>query len=318
MKKILITDTLFIFREHEEALVQAGFVFERLPKPQATEEELIKNIKGQSGYILGGIEKITENIINAADKLEVIVFTGADYRQFIPAHEVATKKGIAIANCPGANSYAVAEYAMTLILAMTRDIFNLGRTGIKMFKTTTSLPSLSVGIVGMGHVGERVARMLRSFGVKELYYFSRTRKENLEQELSMKYLSLSELLTQCNVVTLHASKEAGDKYLGKNELARIQKGSLLINTSFETAIDLDALFDELKSGRLRAAHDGAVDAKFKDLPLDIWFNSNSHTAYNTHEANKVASDMAIESMINLLNGREDKYVVNPDYKKHRK
>lgn len=85
--KILITDNLFIFSEHEEQLKNTGYEIERLNKPQATEEELTEAIKGKVGYILGGIEKVTDKVIDAAEQLKVIVFTGSDWRQFIPAHQ---------------------------------------------------------------------------------------------------------------------------------------------------------------------------------------------------------------------------------------
>ena len=114
-KKVLITDSIFIFPDHEKMITDAGYEIERLDKSTATEEELIQVVKGKVGYILGGIEKITDKVIEAADELRVISFTGADWKQFIPGHDLATKKGIAITNTPGANSYAVAEYTLTLI-----------------------------------------------------------------------------------------------------------------------------------------------------------------------------------------------------------
>src|SRR4051812_30727160 len=121
-KKILITDSLFIFKQHEERLKAAGYEIERLDKPMATEEELIAAIKGKTGYILGGIEKVTDKVIAAADQLNAIVFTGSDWKAFITGYQSATDKHISIANTPGANSYAVGEYAITLMFAMIRNI----------------------------------------------------------------------------------------------------------------------------------------------------------------------------------------------------
>lgn len=83
-KTILITDSLFIFPEHENMLKNAGYEVERLDKPNATEEELISAIKGKTGYILGGIEKVTDKVLEAADQLKVIIFTGSDWLDFIP------------------------------------------------------------------------------------------------------------------------------------------------------------------------------------------------------------------------------------------
>jgi phosphoglycerate dehydrogenase-like enzyme len=285
--KILITDSLFVFPEHERQLFDAGHAFERLDTPTATEEQLIENLKGKVGYILGGIERVTDTVIESTSELKAIVFTGADWRSYIPGHETATKKGISIANTPGANAYAVAEYTITLILAMTRNIFELGRTGDKKFQTTRSLNQLTVGIVGMGNIGSLVARHLHALGAKEILYYSRTQKLEIEKETSARYVSLDELLTQSDIVTLLASKEAGAGYIGKDQLAKMKEGSLLINTGFTGGIDTNALYEELSIARIRAAQDDPLDDRFNTLPTSIWFNSNSHTAYNTYEANKI-------------------------------
>src|SRR3989344_1800440 len=144
-EKILITDCLFIFPEHEKQLRDAGYEIERLNTPTASQEQLIERITGKVGYILGGVEKITDRVIDAADELKAIAFTGADWINFIPGHARATERGIAIANTPGANASAVSEYTITLLLAMIRDIFELGRTGKKKFETTRSLNQLTIG-----------------------------------------------------------------------------------------------------------------------------------------------------------------------------
>ena len=103
---ILVTDSLFVFPEHEKVLRDAGYEIERLDKAEATEDELVHSIKGKVGYILGGIEKVTEKVIDAADSLKVIAFTGSDALSFIPAHQKATEHGITITTTPGANSYS--------------------------------------------------------------------------------------------------------------------------------------------------------------------------------------------------------------------
>ncbi len=69
---ILITDSLFVHKEHEEQLRAAGYDIQRIDKPKANEEELIAAIKGKIGYILGGIEQVSEKVIDAADELKVI------------------------------------------------------------------------------------------------------------------------------------------------------------------------------------------------------------------------------------------------------
>jgi phosphoglycerate dehydrogenase-like enzyme len=87
MQTILITDSLFIFPEHEQQLKDAGYEVVRLDKPDATEAELCEAVKGKVGYILGGIEHVTQKVIDAADELKAIAFTGIDYKALITAWE---------------------------------------------------------------------------------------------------------------------------------------------------------------------------------------------------------------------------------------
>ncbi len=308
-EKILVTDSLFIFPEHEEILRKAGYEVERLDKSNATEAELVEAIKGKTGYIMGGVEKVTEKVIESADKLKVIAFTGSDWKAFIPGHEIATKKGIAIANTPGANSYAVGEYVLTLTLAMMRNIFELGRTGTQKFQTTHSLSELTVGIIGMGNVGTKVVNDLKALGAHKVVYFNKTRKTEVEN-LGIDYEELPHLLNKSDIVVLLVPKSAGPNFLGESELKSMKDGALLVNVASPSLIDKEALLNELKSGRLRAVFDTPIDERFGSLPLSVWFNSNESTAYNTFWANKTASDMAVKSMINLLSGPEDSYKVN--------
>ena len=307
---ILVTDSLFIFDTHEKTLRDAGYEIYRLDKPKATEEELIEAVKSKVGYILGGIEQVTDKVIEAADELKVISFTGADAHGFITGFNKATEKGIAITTTPGANTYAVAEYTLSVMLAMTRNIFELGRTGDKSFQTTSSLKDLTIGIVGVGHIGSRMAEILSSLGAKEILYTNRTRKEALEEKTKAIFVSMDELLERSDIVTLHVSKEIGEGFFDKQKLSKMKDGALLVNCGFMSGVNRDDLLTELEARRLRAAEDGPKDDRFKNLPLATWYCSNDHTAYNTHEANMKASDMAVSSILNILERGDDQFKAN--------
>ena len=306
---ILVTDNLFIFPEHEAKLREAGYEIERLDKPEATEEELIEAVKGKVGYILGGIERVTDKVIEAGNELKVVAFTGADATHFVPGMHAAAKRGVAVTTTPGANAYAVAEYTLSVILAMTRNIFELSRTGDKTFQTTKSLRELTVGIVGMGHIGQLMAKHLTALGCKRVLYSNRTIKEDIEKETGIEYASLDEVLNQSDVVTLHVSKAVGEGFIDAEELTKMKDGTLLVNCGFMGGVNRDALLSELQNGSLRATEDGPKDERFESLPLSTWYCSNAHTAYNTHEANKVASDMAVESLLNILETGNDQYKI---------
>lgn len=307
---ILVTDTLFIFDEHIKQLEQAGFTVERIEKSDATEEELCQAIKGKVGYLLGGVEKVTPAVIEAADELKAIVFTGGDWEKFIPGYAQATEKGVLIANAPGSYAYAVAEYTIALMLMMVRRVLELGSTGTTKFMTTHSLVNARVGLLGMGHVGQTVARMLVGLGVTDIVYWSRQAKPELQDELGIKFVPLEELVATSDVISPHIPSSAGE-VLTKELLNTTKEGAVLINTGSSETYNKDGLYELLAEQKARAAFDDPVEeTRFEKLTADVWFYSNATTAYNTHEAAKTASDMATQSMINLLTTGQDDYRVN--------
>jgi phosphoglycerate dehydrogenase-like enzyme len=296
---------LFISLEHEQKLRDAGFEIERLDKPEATEVELIEAIKGKDGYILGGIEKLTDKIIDSANSLKAIVFTGIGYKDFIPNHEYVTNKGIKIANTPDAPTHAVAEWAMTMALAMNRNIFDLGLAGEKKFITSKGIENQNIGIVGFGRIGKEIVSMIKPFRPASIKYFSKHKHEDSEIE----YKDLNNLLQESDIIFLCVSKDAGKHFFGKDQLSKMKDGSLLVTFMAKEIIDEEALLAELTLGRIRAVSDHPIDNDSK-LPLSTWYRFNASNAFNTETELKLCSDMATESMINLLKTGEDKSKVN--------
>jgi phosphoglycerate dehydrogenase-like enzyme len=305
MKEVLITDTLFVFPEHEERLRGAGLGVTRLPKPDASEDELIEALQGKQGYILGGIEKVTDRVIENAAELEAIVFTGTAWKGFIPGWQSATARGISIANAPHANAEAVAEWAFSAGLAMIRNLFVLGRTGEAAFQTTPGLSELSIGVVGLGHIGSRLADLFHAAGVREVSYWNRTPKESPYHSRE-----LEEVFRQSDLIAICVSSEAGAGFIDAEKLAFLKDGAILTSLT-ESVVDARALLTELGTGRIRAYLDWTPkDEAFLDLPVETFYCSNESTAFNTHAANRLASDWVTESIINLLSSGEDQRKVN--------
>ena len=90
--KVLITDTLFIGDDHVKQIEAAGYEVERLDNGNASEDELIQALNGKAGYVLGGIEKVTDKVIESAKDLKVIAFTGADWQALITGWEKLKNK----------------------------------------------------------------------------------------------------------------------------------------------------------------------------------------------------------------------------------
>ncbi len=306
--QILITDTLFMTDDHVKQIEEAGYDVTRLEKVAATEEELIEALKGKVGYVLGGIEKVTAKVIESTDNLKVIAFTGSDWQALITGWEKAKDKGVMISNSPGANSPAVAEFALAMTLLMQRNLLELGRTGDVDFQTTETLQNSTVGVVGAGHIGSRVIGMLASFSPSKIYYHTRNRHKEVEKD-SAQYTDLETLLSECDVVILALPGSAGE-IIDKEAISLLKKNALLVSISPRNQIDFDALLQRLQDGSLRAAIDfPAPNEDYKKLPKHTYFYTNNHTAYNTKEVIQLCSDMATESLLNLLNTGQDKYRV---------
>ena len=316
---VLITDDLFIESAHVERIEAHGYTVRRDNLSDATPKALSLALHDVDGYILGGTERISNQVLDSADRLRAIVFTGSAYREFILAHEQATAKGIALAATPGANAMAVAEYAIALTLLMTRHVLTLGRTGSASFRRSRSLNELEVGIIGLGHVGRVVAANLRALGVHSLNYNSRRRNYPAEAQLGIHYRPLTDLLGSVDVLVLTASRDdRSPSILHQAELALLRDGAIIVNVAYYDAIEEDALFRELSSQRLRAAYDAPPKRDFSSLPLDIWFASNAQTGFNSDSANMATSEVATEALIDLLGTGLSRWLVNPEYLRYQR
>lgn len=316
-KRILITDSLFIFDSHLKKLENAGFQVARLEKLRASESELITALKGVHGYILGGIENVTAPVIQAADSLEAICFTGSGFSEFIPAHEEATRKGIAITAAKGANAVDVAEFAIGLMFEMIRN-FPLLRSRNQAkgnsFYTARRMRGLTVGVIGYGRIGSEVAKLAHALGMRVLVH---SRNSPGKLPAGIRSTDLSELLAKSDIVTLHVNKLHGNKVLGKDELASMKKGAILINAAFADAVDNEALLAIIKAKEIRAAFDEPAHGDFSECEIGNYNFSNGQTAFNTQEALSDTSDRCTNSIINLLTKGDDADVVN-DFRKYRK
>lgn len=303
MEKVLVTDTLFISSENERQLQDAGFEVVRLAKPNASEEELCEAIQGKAGYILGGTEKVTEKVIDSADMLRAIVFTGVDFRSFIPGWKTAKEKGILLGDVPDGPTQAVAEWSIAATLKMNRGFFELGTTGGSTFKTTPGIAGLTCGIIGLGRIGTQIVSMLKVFQPKSILYHSREKKPQLEQEIGVEFSELNELLQKSDIVYLCVSDEAGSDFFGQEEVRAMKSDALLVSFAHPGIVSATALFEGLQDGKIRTISDYPFDEKFSEFTEDIFYSFKASNAFNTQSSLKLVSDKATALLIQLLSSR---------------
>ncbi len=206
-------------------------------------------------------DRITRDIINAGPHLKLIANFGVGFNHIDVA--AAAERGVAVTNTPGVLTDATADIAMTLMLAVTRRALE----GAKVIERRqfpgwcptwmmgVGLRGRKLGIVGMGRIGEAVARRSRAFGL-EIHYQNRTRvPRNVEQELAATYWpELDAMLPEMDIVSINCPYNPETWHLISAErLARMKPSAYLINTARGEIVDEAALADALASGRLAGA-----------------------------------------------------------------
>ena len=229
-------------------------------------------------------------------------------------HLAAAERGIRVANLPGFNSDAVADWTVGALLCLLRN-YTAAHT-----KITTGgwgpdglrgheLSALTVGILGFGNIGRALARRLDGFGTTVLVH------DPLRPEPGRTYLELEELLPRTNVLSVHLPLNAGTANLLDDEaLAKLPEGTYLINAGRGGVIDEDALARALQRGHLAGA---ALDVFAEEpLPADSPLRERSdvlltpHTAGVTWQAYHKLRTQLIEALANVLSGNAPENVVN--------
>jgi phosphoglycerate dehydrogenase-like enzyme len=185
----------------------------------------------------------------------------------------ATKRGIPVANAPGKNAQAVAEYALMLMLAVYKNIITahnkLAKEGLWLKSVLRDrcyeLSHKTVGIVGLGNIGRRVARLLKGFECDLVYYDVARIPQEQEKELGVRYADLDTLIRESDVVSLHVPLlPETQQLIDERRLKLMKPNAILVNTSRGPVIDEKALIEVLQSGHLLGA---GIDA-FATEPAD--------------------------------------------------
>jgi len=274
MKKILLADSL-----DKEAVEKLKSLpqFEVTIKTGMDEPELIKTIPGYNAVVVRSATKITRKVIEAASGLEMIVRAGIGLDNVDAA--AAKEKGIKVANTPAATTISVAEITFGLMLGAVRQ---LGRANLSMKEhkwekkalSGTELYGKTLGIIGGGRIGLAVAERALAFGMKVIVYDV----IKVETGLSLKQVSLDELLAQSDIITLHTPKQA-TPILGREEFMKMKNGVILVNAARGGVVDEVALLEALNSGKVRAA---AMDVYAKEPPAEFALIDHPHVIASPH------------------------------------
>ena len=223
-------------------------------------DELLEAAEGAVGVLSNVTEKMDAEFMDAAGHdLRVIANMAVGYDNVNV--EAAQERGIVVTNTPGVLDETTADTAFMLLLAAARRLGESERIlragewhwwGPKLF-VGVDVWGKTLGIVGMGRIGQAVARRGRGFGM-EIVYHNRSRKEDAERELDARYLELDGLLETADFVSVHTPLTGETRHLiGPEELEKMKPTAVLVNTSRGPVVDEGALADALADGRIFAA-----------------------------------------------------------------
>ena len=305
MKKILISTSSFGKYEQAPLDILSGKGFNIILNPngrELTEREIRELLNGIDGLI-AGTEPITRDVIYSAKDLKVISRCGIGIDNL--DIEAIKERGIKLYRTPEGPALAVAELTMGFILDSLRYISYLNRKvrscgwEKKMGRLFTGK---TLGIVGMGTIGKRLATLIKPFNCKIL---ARDHVQDIEfaKEYNIDYVPLDELLVESDIVTLHLPLDDDTKGLfDRNLFSQMKDEAIFINTSRGKIVDEDALYNVLKGGKISYAcldvyRNEPYTGKLKELDN---VTLTCHIGSYAKEARVNMEEQAVENLIKGL------------------
>lgn len=310
----------FPFRHHgslvspdaKQMLLDAGFELICNDTGRKLDRDEQKAMIKDAFAVIAGTESYDDDMLSAAPKLKLIVRFGVGTDNFDLA--AMKRRGIAVGVISNNNS--VAEFTMALILGVLKNL-RLFDDAVRQGKwsrfTMHELKDKTVGIVGFGRIGRRLAQLLRGFDVKILAYDPYMNDEAAAQ-LNVTPASLDVLLAESDVVSLHLPSTPQTHHLINREtIAKMKNSAYLVNTSRGVLIDEAALKEALEAGKLAGAALDVFEREpiTKDLPLNELDNIllAPHVAALSVETNYNAGMTCAESVIRVYEGGAPLYPV---------
>ncbi len=284
--------------------------------------ELAALLRGCAGALTMVTDRIDAALLDAVPGLRVIGTFAVGYDNIDVA--AATARGVAICNTPGVLTEATADAAFSLLLAAARRIPE-GITYVRagewrawrpMVLLGRDIHAATLGIIGLGRIGQAVARRARGFEMRVLYH-GRERQPDAERELGVEYVPLDALLAASNFVSLHCALTPATRgLLGAREFGIMRPDAILINAARGPVVDTDALVAALQGGQIGGAALDVTDPEPlpRDHPLIGLPNAIvvPHTASSTVATRDRMADLAARNILAVLGGTTPPAIVNPE------
>lgn len=290
---------------------------ENTPVPRAVLEKEIEDIDGLYCLLT---ESIDEKLLDRTNKLKIISNMAVGYNNIDV--DAASKKGIMITNTPDVLTETTADLTFALLMTTARRIVESSEflregkwtTWSPMLLTGQDIYGATVGIIGLGRIGEAVARRAKGFGMEVLYY-NRNRKQDTEKEIGLTYVDIETLLKRSDFVCVLTPYTPGTKNLiGQAELKLMKETAILINTSRGGIVSEDALYHALKEREIWAAGLDVFENEPVSLDHPLLTLSNvvtlPHIGSASEKTRMKMANMAADHILQALQGERPKNLVN--------
>ncbi|MEM7347452.1 MAG: phosphoglycerate dehydrogenase [Chloroflexota bacterium] len=302
---------------HWGLLRDAGYDLIESPYDRPLKAEEVAALATEVTGIILGVDQISEVVFQQAKQLKAVSRYGVGLDNIDLA--AATRHGVVVTSTPGANSLAVAELTIGLILALARHIprhDQLVKAGSWQRIQGAEIAGETLGLVGFGNIGRHVAKRALAFDMRILYYDPFPPPPALLETMPVEASSLQRLLKESDVVSLHLPLTADTRNLiDAQALLLMKPTATLINSARGGLIDELALYQALANGHLAGA---ACDAFAQEPPgenplltLDN-FIATPHSGAATHQTAHRTSLLAAENLLAVLRGERPNSVVNPE------
>lgn len=300
-----ISSSPIILSEHTPLLDRVGTIT-MIRARKLDGQELIDGLKDTEILIAApsGVKELSATTLEALPKLRFITTTttGSDWIDMTAAE----KLGITVKTCKGANAESVAEHTWAMILDLSkrvaeldRDIRNKNAYDFSLYMGK-EVYGKTIGILGLGDIGSKVARIAQAFGMRILGY-NRSEKQlpGVEQVALKRLLQESDIIALCLPYT-----EETKEIISRDAVEQMKPGTLLVNTASESIMDKAAVLEGLKSSKLYGL--GIETAILQPVPRDdpyLTFPNviiNTHNGFNTEEADKRVKDSWVRNVVEFV------------------
>jgi len=317
-----VPEKVLVTREIPEAGLRPleDFDVRVLSEAPPERDGLLEAARGAEGVLSTVTETIDGEFMDAAGAgLKVVANLAVGYDNVDV--EAANERGVIVTNTPGVLDETTADVAFMLLLAAARRLGESERVlragnwewwGPKLFMGP-DVWGKKLGIVGLGRIGQAVARRAKGFDM-DLLYHNRSRKEEAEKELGARFVELDEMLETADFVTIHTPLTDETYHLmGEAELGKMKSEAVLVNTSRGPVVDEDALADALAEGRIFAAGLDVYEEEPKVHPKLLELENvvlAPHIGSGSIETRNKMAALAAENLAAVLRGEQPRTPVN--------